>query len=39
VLRTDEERADEAKLALRLAYEQVAHLEGMRGAPVIDLTA
>ncbi len=38
-LRQEQRRADDAKLALRQAYEQVAHLEGMRGAPVIDLSA
>ena len=38
-LRKEQRRADDAKLALRQAYEHVAHLEGMRGAPVIDLTA
>ncbi len=39
MLRKEQRRADDAKLALRQAYELVAHLEGMRGAPVIDLTA
>ena len=28
---SEQRRADDAKLALRQAYEQVAHLEGMRG--------
>ena len=39
ILRQEQRRANDAKLALRQAYEHVAHLEGMRGAPVIDLTA
>ena len=37
-LRQRQRRADDAKLGLRQAYEEVAHLEGMRGSPVIDLT-